>query len=251
MISATTRITKPLLAMTLLAAATGGAVMLWSKLNPAPVDAPAGSDARAVATLETDPANEASATPEDRWPQARHGHSDRRLTELNNQMAALKNEFAQFKHAQNHKITQLQGSVQAPTAEAEPPSPEDLERQEEQASAEIQAQENELQQTLVTEQVDPEWSQGAVTSWTEIFQKEELKDTHLGNIECRTTLCRVTPTDPAQGAVAFEQGFRKLMLFAPWQGQGFGKIENPDGQAPMAVFYVAREGHALPEPFTK
>jgi hypothetical protein len=70
----------------------------------------------------------------------------------------------------------------------------------------------------------------------------------LGHIECRTTLCRVelTPTDPGQGAAAFEQGFRKLMLFAPWHAPGFGKIEHPDGRAPVAVLYLAREGHALP-----
>ena len=104
----------------------------------------------------------------------------------------------------------------------------------------------------MTEQMDPEWSQGAVTSWTEVFHKEdlkeELKEIQLGNIECRTTLCRVelTPTDPAQGTAAFEQGFRKLMLFTPWQAPGFGKIENPDGQAPVAVFYMAREGPPCP-----
>jgi len=256
MISPTTRITKPLLAMTLLAAATGGGAMLWSKLNPAPLDMPPGSDSGPVATLETDSVNEAPAALEGHRPHARHEHGEQRLTELNNQMADLKNELAQFKRAQNQKLTQLEASAQAPIPEAEPLSAEEVQRQEEQASAAIQAQENELEQTLVTEQVDPEWSQGAETSWTEVFQKEvmkeELKEIQLGNIECRTTLCRVelTPTDPDQGAVAFEQGFRKLMLFAPWQGPGFGKIENPDGQAPVAVFYMAREGHALPEPFT-
>lgn len=244
MISATTRITKPLLAMTLLAAATAGSAVLWSKLNPAPLDVPPISDTGPVATLEADPVNEASAALEGHRPQASHEHSDRRLTELNDQMAALKNE-----------LTQLQASVQPPVADAEPLSAEEVERQEEQASAAIQAQESELEQTLVAEQLDPEWSQGAVTSWTEVFRKEgmkeEIKEIELGNIECRTTLCRVelTPTDPARGAIAFEQGFRKLMHFTPWQAPGFGKIENPEGQAPVAVFYMAREGHALPEPF--
>jgi hypothetical protein len=127
-----------------------------------------------------------------------------------------------------------------------------LERQEEQASAAIQAQEDRLEQTLVTEQADPKWSQAAVTSWMEVFEKEsikeELKEIQLDSIECRTTLCRVelTPADSAQGPHAFEQGIRKLMLCAPWQGPGYGKIANPAGQAPVAVFYLAREGHALP-----
>lgn len=243
MISATTRIAKPLFALTLLAVATGGGAVLWSKLKPAPLNVPPNSDAGPVAMLEPDPVNAASAT---------HQPSDQRLAELNHQMAALKNELAQFKHAQNQKLTQLEASAQAPASDAEPLSAEELERQEEQASAAIQAQENDLEQTLVAEQVDPKWSQGAVISWTEVFQKEgikeDLKDIQLGNIECRTTLCRVelTPTDPAQGTVAFEQGLRNLMHFTPWQAPSFGKIENPDGQAPVAVFYMAREGHALP-----
>lgn len=237
MVSTTTRIAKPLLGMILLAAATGGGAMLWSKFKPTSLNIPSGSSARPVTTLETDPA---------------HEPSDQRLAELSNQMAALKNELRQFKRAQNQKLTQLQAAAPTPAADAEPLSAEEVERQDEQANAAIQAQENRLEQTIMNEQVDPEWSHGAVTSWTEVFQKEgieeQLKEIQLGNIECRTTLCRVelTPTDPAQGAVAFEQGFRKLMHFTPWQAPGFGKIEYPEGRAPAAVFYMAREGHALP-----
>jgi hypothetical protein len=29
-------------------------------------------------------------------------------------------------------------------------------------------------------------------------------------------------------------------------GVGFGRIENPDGQAPVARIYMAREGQTLP-----
>jgi hypothetical protein len=117
---------------------------------------------------------------------------------------------------------------------------------------EIEAHEMRLKQAFETEKEDPEWSQRAETSWTQIFQqevvKDELKGIQLRNIECRTTLCRVelTPTDPVQGAAAFEEDVGKLLLFAPWQGSGFAKIANPDGQASVAVLYVAREGHTLP-----
>jgi hypothetical protein len=116
----------------------------------------------------------------------------------------------------------------------------------------IEEQETRLEQAFETEKEDQEWSQRAETSWTQVFQqelvKEEIKGIRLRNIECRTTLCRVElrPTDPAQGAPAFEQDVGELLLFAPWQGSGFGKIENPDGQAPVAMIYMAREGHTLP-----
>jgi hypothetical protein len=117
---------------------------------------------------------------------------------------------------------------------------------------EIEAQEMRVKQAFEAEKKDPEWSQRAETSWSQVFQqevvKEELKEIRLHNIECRTTACRVevTPTGPAQGAAAFEEDVGKLVLFAPWQGSGLGRIKNPDGQAPVAMIYMAREGRTLP-----
>jgi hypothetical protein len=101
---------------------------------------------------------------------------------------------------------------------------------------EIEAQEMKIKQVFETEKVDPEWSQRAETSWTQIFQqevvKEELKGVQLRNIKCRTTLCRVelTPTDPAQGAAAFEEDVGKLILFAPWQGSASAGSKIPTGR---------------------
>ena len=97
-----------------------------------------------------------------------------------------------------------------------------------------------------------EWSPGAVTSWTEVFEREgtrdELEGIQMRSINCRTTLCRLelAPTDPGQGVAVFEQDLCKLILVGPWQAPGFGKIANPDGQAPVAVIYLAREGYDLP-----
>jgi hypothetical protein len=124
--------------------------------------------------------------------------------------------------------------------------------QETQAMAVIEAQEIKLNQALTKEKEDPQWSQSAVTAWTQVFQaegiKEELKGIQLDTIDCRTTLCRLklTPTAPPQGDAVFGEDLAKLMLFAPWSVQGFGKIEHPGGQAPGAVLYIAREGHSLP-----
>jgi hypothetical protein len=116
----------------------------------------------------------------------------------------------------------------------------------------LEAQERRVKQAFETEKEDREWSQRAVTLWTQLFQKEgpeeKLEGIRLRNIECRTTLCRVeiTSTDPAQDAAVFEQNVDRVMYFLPWQGSGFGKIETPDGQAPLAVIYMAREGHTVP-----
>jgi len=127
-----------------------------------------------------------------------------------------------------------------------------LEQEAQKLEEKTEAQEMRINQAFEMEKEDPEWSQRAVTSWTQVFQKEgikeELKGIQLRNIECRTTLCRMelTPTDPAQGTAAFEEDVSKTILFSPWSGSGSGKIENPDGQAPVAIIYMAREGHTLP-----
>ena len=232
MISATTPIAKPLVGLALLAAATGAGAVLWSWLEP--LDVPSGADAGPSALSATDPAHE------------------KRWNELNDRLAVLTKELAQVKQAQNRKPAQLQAQADAPVAEAEPLSAEEAERRETEADAETEAQENRLEQALEAEQADPAWSQEAAASWTEVFQREgikdELKGIQLGNIDCRTSLCRVevTPSDAGQGTEAFAQKLQKLPLFAPWQAPGFGKIENPDEGAPVGVFYLAREGHALP-----
>jgi hypothetical protein len=95
---------------------------------------------------------------------------------------------------------------------------------------EIEAQEMRVKHAFEAEKKDPDWSQRAETSWTQIFKdevgKEELKGIQLRNVECHTTMCRVelTPADLAQGTAAFEDDVGKLVLFAPWQGPGLGRI---------------------------
>jgi hypothetical protein len=116
----------------------------------------------------------------------------------------------------------------------------------------IKAQEARFKQAFEMEKEDQEWSQRAEASWTEIFGqeivREELNGIQLRMIECRMTLCQLelTRSDPSQGATTFEEDVGKLLLFAPWPGSVFGKIENPVGQAPVAIIYMAREGHTLP-----
>jgi hypothetical protein len=143
----------------------------------------------------------------------------------------------------------------APACAAHSPDQQDVlspEQNQAQAEAAATAQEMSVERAIQTEREDPEWSPGAVTSWTEVFQREgtrdELKGIQMRSINCRTTLCRLEliPTDPGQGAAVFEQDLRKLILVGPWQAPGFGKIANPDGQAPVAVIYLAREGYDLP-----
>jgi hypothetical protein len=72
----------------------------------------------------------------------------------------------------------------------------------------------------------------------------------LIDLQCRTTLCRleVAADEVEADGTSFDRGFRKLILHAPWQGEGFGHVASPDNPSPTAVFFLAREGHALPQP---
>jgi hypothetical protein len=243
-----TSFAKPVVAMALLISFVAAGVALWTKQDPGAPNtitrAYTGSPEISELRVDLPHAGNELRKPDDKDP---------RLTALDTKMVALQNELARLKRSQTATLKELRASVRAQGSPAEADQGQaSPDAQETQAWAVVEAQEMRIEQAIETEEEDPEWAQGAVTSWTQVFQKEgikeELKGVQLGYIECRTTLCRMelTPTDLAQGAAAFEQGFRMFMLFAPWQGPVFGKIENLDGQASVAVLYMAREGHALP-----
>ena len=49
------------------------------------------------------------------------------------------------------------------------------------------------------------------------------------------------------GSESPEESFRKLADFAPWQGEGFIRIQDGnDGESAQAVVYLARAGYSLP-----
>ena len=52
----------------------------------------------------------------------------------------------------------------------------------------------------------------------------------------------------SEGTDDFDLSFRRMLLHMPWQGQGFGRVYNPFGPSPTAVFFLAREGASLPQP---
>lgn len=100
----------------------------------------------------------------------------------------------------------------------------------------VEVQEMRVTQALTAEKEDPEWSQRAMTSWTQVFQKEELKEelkgVQLANIECRMTLCRLqlTLTAPPQGDAGFGQGLTKAT-----SGKNFTLLEYACQAAPPGL----------------
>ena len=106
-----------------------------------------------------------------------------------------------------------------------------------------------VEQAIVSEQLDPSWAASAETSIRAVFEHSEMQSVKLLNAQCRATLCRIDIAPSDSGAADnFDQSFRRMLLHLPWQGQGFGRVFDPFGRSPTAVFFLAREGNALPQP---
>lgn len=98
----------------------------------------------------------------------------------------------------------------------------------------------EFENTVSTEEKDPDWSLQAQSQLEQMLQKEELKGFSLTSAECKSSMCRLeVRADPNAPA---ENTLRYLNLSLPWSGQSFSQIKN-DG---TTIMYLAREGHQLP-----
>jgi hypothetical protein len=119
----------------------------------------------------------------------------------------------------------------------------------EQAEAQADAQQALVEQAIVSEKLDPSWAPRAEASLHSLFEQSEIHSLKLLSAQCRATICRmeIAPSD-SEGTDDFDLSFRRMLLHMPWQGQGFGRVYNPSGPSPTAVFFLAREGASLPQP---
>ena len=168
--------------------------------------------------------------------------ADRSFANLNAQMAALA-----------AQIDSLKRQASSATPNQEPTAPT-LTREEEQqrGDAQADAQEKLVEQTIVSERLDPSWAPAAETAIRKMFDESQIQSLKLVGARCRATMCRI---DIASNGAAgeggdFDQSFRQLLARMPWQAQGFGRVYDPFGPSPTAVFFLAREGSPLPQPST-
>ena len=167
---------------------------------------------------------------------------DRSLADLNAQVAALAAQIASLKR-----------QASSATGSQEPTAPT-LTREEEQQRGDAQAdsQEKLVEQTIVSERLDPTWAPAAESAIRKMFDDGQIESLKLVGTQCRATLCRIdiASNGPAGEGADFDQSFRKLLVRMPWQAQGFGRVYDPFGPSPTAVFFLAREGSPLPQPST-
>jgi hypothetical protein len=167
---------------------------------------------------------------------------DPSLAQLNAQMAALAAQIASLKH-----------QASSATGNQEPTAPP-LTREEEQqrGDAQTDAQEKLVEQTIVSERLDPSWAPAAESAIRKMFDDGQIESLKLVGTQCRATLCRIDIASNGSAGEGgdFDQSFRKLLVRMPWQAQGFGRVYDPFGPSPTAVVFLAREGNSLPQPST-
>lgn len=127
-------------------------------------------------------------------------------------------------------------------AEAEAQTIALMEQEKERSLARAQANETDFR----AQAVDSAWAGEADSLIQKAFASEELKETFLGEVQCRKTLCRVEVSheDEIQRA-RFEHRF-PLMVAQMLPSIAMHTTENADGSS-VTVVYLAREGSPLPQ----
>jgi hypothetical protein len=98
-----------------------------------------------------------------------------------------------------------------------------------------------MEATLRAEKADPEWANTAQLALHTTLHNGALPGVQMVGAECRATLCRMELM--LDGSTA-QESFRNLFDLAPWSGQSLIQLDTETG---LAVMYLAREEHALPQ----
>lgn len=164
--------------------------------------------------------------------------ANQRLVDLNAKMAVMASEIATLQEQRASGPSSGEGAAALTAEEAQ-----------QQGDAQADSQAAIVEQAVAGENTDPNWAPAAEHAIRRMFQDTQIDSLQLVGTQCRRTLCRIDIA--SNGSMAegdFDQSFRKLLVHMPWQGQGFGRVYNPFGPSPTAVFFLAREGNALPQP---
>ena len=180
------------------------------------------------------------------------GSSDleRRSAEMNSELTSLRSQIVDINQGQESIDRIASPGLESPEASApdEEGAAEELtvEEEAEQVEADTLEMIDLFEETILTEGTDPEWSSLAEFDLDEASISEEMTEFNLVDAKCGTTMCRMELS--LNDFDSPEESFRKLVNFAPWQGEGFISIEDGnDEESAQAVIYLAREGYSLPQ----
>ncbi len=175
---------------------------------------------------------------------------EQRSAKMNSELTSLRSQIVDLNQGQE-SIDRI-ASAGIESSEASAPDDEEgvaaeltLEEEAEQVEAKTLELIDLFEETILTEGTDPEWTILAELAIDEASISEEMTEFNLVDAKCGTTMCRIELS--FNGSKSPEESFRKLVHFAPWQGEGFIRIQDGNEGGPaQAVVYLAREGYTLP-----
>jgi hypothetical protein len=173
--------------------------------------------------------------------------STQTLTQLHEELAAVKQEQRALKHSLKGieaTLNRLAASSNVPT-QTVATSEERLEDEAAQKISEEQQTANmlaALNQRLTKEGDDPSWGPEAETRIASLFSTEKIKGSRIRRADCFSTLCRVEVDH--DDVEAQERMGNNLPMEPPFDGETMiQRIDDPLG--PRTLLYVARQGHVL------
>jgi hypothetical protein len=164
--------------------------------------------------------------------------------EIRSELTALRSQLIQVEQDQASMGLERTKTARASRAEgtAADTPPLTAEEEHERAKAQIRAQIEVFEGTMLMENADPAWASAAELALQEALQREAIAGLRLVQADCRTSLCRL---DLALDSSLSPEGiFEQLIHLTPWNGHGFVQIDEESGEA---VVYLSREGHELPQ----
>lgn len=180
------------------------------------------------------------------------GSSDleRRSAEMNSELTSLRSQLVDLNQGQESIDRIASADLESSGASAPDGEGAAAELTPEEEAEQVEAQTQELielfEETILAEGTDPEWSSLAELALDEASKSEEMTEFNLLDAKCGATMCRMELS--LDGSESPEESFRKLVHFAPWQGEGFIRVQDGnDGESAQAVVYLAREGYSLPQ----
>lgn len=101
-----------------------------------------------------------------------------------------------------------------------------------------------LETAVLTEAIDNQWSQQAVSHIEEAVQNVLPEDIELAQLDCQTTLCKVELSH--QQAEDIGEHVDQLLFQLGWQTTSYMQTSDEQDGSTYSVIYLSREGYELP-----
>jgi hypothetical protein len=131
----------------------------------------------------------------------------------------------------------------ADVTETAPETPADLaQKQEQRHSEQMQV----IERSFQLESIDTKWSTATTDLIGQVLGRDELKQTQVVGMECRSTLCRLEIMHPDRDAAGKFEFLFPIQVAGALPQMSYDHQQFDDGSI-RTVIYMARASYALPD----